>query len=298
MRASRFMIISLIGIILAAGLIAAPQARAEIYGLKSQASTTTASTSTTYLFKFQEDGSQFTTIGNVTLGGSAMDADGLAYNGAYGLLAYQLNYSAGSVISSQLISLNPSTAAATAVGTALSDKEIRGAAFIGSQLWVVDVTHNQLVQINPTSGVVIGTPTTMSGATINDFTDLAMAADGKVYLGGYSAGTNTIYQVNLATGALTTVGSESTSGNAYAGLAFSPTQAANKLFNYEVNGYEDIDYWLLPNVSPVYPLYTNIPPSFNAGRGDLASAVPIPPSVLLLGPGLLGLLALRRKLGR
>ena len=183
----------------------------------------------------------------------------------------------------RLISLDLSTAAATVVGHALSGQEIRGAAFIGSQLWVVDVTGNQLLQINPGTGGVLGT-TAIIGATINNVTDLAVDVAGKVYLGGYAPTANTIYEVNLATGVLTVVGSDSSSGRAYPGLAFSLTQPANKLFAYEVNADEDIFSMLLPNVSTVTAVYTDIIPDFNAGRGDLASAIPIPGAVWLLAP--------------
>jgi hypothetical protein len=270
------------------------QAQADIYGVISQAGQgSQASTTPTYLFSFAEDGSSFTPIATVKLDSTNIDVDALAYNPSFGLLAYQMSWSGSAYTSSQLISLNPSTGAATAIGSPLS-REIRGAVFVGASLWGTDASNNQLLQINPTTGDVISN-TTFSGGTITDSTDLAMAANGTVYL------TNTgspavFYTVNLATAALTQVNSAILVQNV--GLAFSMNADQNHLFAIQAANTDDIDYYTI-NGSPWAhtTIFTDIyGTNFNAGRGDLASyVVPIPGSLLLLGSGLLPLTLYRRR---
>jgi hypothetical protein len=71
------------------------------------------------------------------------------------------------------------------------------------------------------------------------------------------------------------------------------------LFTYEANDLEDIFTYSSTWVRS--QLIVNIPPAYNAGRGDLAALMPFfaegapaPGALLLLGLGLAGFGALRR----
>lgn len=306
MRALQFMGISLIGGILAAGLLAAPQARAEVYGLKSTANVDTFSVAPTNFFTFKEDGSSFTDYGAITRNGSQVDLDALAYNPnpTIGLRAFQLvpdgDHIGGSFMVSLDIDGGVGNVTASVIGNGYQSREIRGATFIGDQLWVLDAkaTRNQILQINPnTGGEIPGSAQTLS-QTIGNACDLAVHADGTVYLVSY----NKVYTVNLTNGTMTLQNTEDPASVYYAGLAFSGNASADRLFTFDVQATDDI-YALDKNngYNRTLLYYDIIPPplpGFNSGGGDLASNVPIPGAAWLLGTGLLGLAGLRRKFSR
>ncbi|CCQ60935.1 hypothetical protein [Crocosphaera watsonii] len=84
-------------------LIIPPKAEAIVYGLKSRAiDSDPFSAPPTNLYSFEEDGSSFTNFGALTLGGSSIDADGLAINNLGNLFGFRLTASG-----STLISINP-----------------------------------------------------------------------------------------------------------------------------------------------------------------------------------------------
>ena len=246
-------------------------ARATVFGLESF-DNPAPSSSPTLLFSFPEGGSTVTVIGNVTVGGSDILADGLAQSTVHGLLAYQLTGS-----SSQLISINPTTGVATPIGSALVGRSIRGAAFDGSnRLWVIDATNNVLLEINPTTGAVIGSPISLTlggGAfTISSSgSDLAFTASGSAIL----VDSNSVYSLNVATGALTllfqdTAVQSDKSPVFYVGAAFPAGTGAGNLFVFDVNGTDDVYFYA--TLSPPRTLYDDdFSPAFNSGRGDLAS---------------------------
>ena len=103
-------------------------------------------------FAFEEDGSSFTDYGVLTLGGVPIDADGLALSHNHGLVAFLIEPTG-----STLVSIQPTGATASVVGSQLSGREIRGAVFdqFGT-LWTIDAANNELLEIDPTTGQVVG----------------------------------------------------------------------------------------------------------------------------------------------
>jgi hypothetical protein len=128
-------------------------ASATVYGLKSAADCCD-SQAPTYLFKFDENGGGVSGVRQVKVGTASVDADGLAVSPSLGLYAFQL-----STNTSRLLKLNESTGAATQVGPALSSRLIRGALFDqNDRLLAIDAAQNQLIEINPQTGALIGSP--------------------------------------------------------------------------------------------------------------------------------------------
>lgn len=252
------------------------EAGAEVWGLKSKGVYLEPDSGPpTHLFSFTEDGSRFMDKGAVTLDGTEIDVDGLAISPIYGLMAFFLTDRGTSSGASQLITIDPNTAVATAVGSiVLEGRGIRGAGFDSTgSLFVVDSTNDELLRINPLTGEVEDSKNLTLGGShfdLSDVSDIAMRRDGTFYLSSFSSGAR-IYTLDSTTGALT-LAYETTHTYAYAGLAFSATAEQNELFAYEVQDTDDILVLDLDAGFNSIVLYGNILPSFNAGRGDLAAS--------------------------
>lgn len=258
---------------------AQPSAQSTIFGVKSCGSSATAiacpqvaSTPPAHLFTFATDGSSFSSLGAITLDGTPIDVDGLAVSPVRGLLGFRID--SGAPTTSTLISIDTLTAEATAVGFPLG-RSIRGAVFdLSDRLWVVDADSDEVLEIDPATGFEV--PGTAFGLvpaiTHAQGLDLAVRQDGRFYLVTLHA----IFQLDMATGVLTQIKNESSPapGLFLAGGTFSLGAGDDDLFAYEVNGTEDLFRYDVDAVGvPRTTLFTNIIPSFNAGRGDLAARI-------------------------
>ena len=238
-----------------------------------------------HLFSFESDGTNFTDIGAITLGGVPIDVDGLAQSPTYGLLGFRLDHDiTGAVSQSTLISIDPTTAEASPVGPALP-REIRGASFdAAEQLWVIDAIGAEVLQIDPATGAEVpgtavsptffGTP-----GIISDAADLAQHPDGTFYI----AFASDLYTLDVLTGDLTFVTTQP--DQSLAGVTFVPG-IEERLFAYDVIAEDDLfrfdfDTGGIPRTT----LLADIIPSFSAGRGDLAGPIPscLPPPSGMIG---------------
>lgn len=262
-----------------------PTVHAQIWGIKSQAPSFTPA----HLFQLNEDGTGFTDFGAIRVAGAQVDADGLAASSVHGLMAFQLS-SQGST----LLSLNASNAQGTPIGGLLQGREIRGAAFDASErLWVLDDAARSIFRVDPmTGGVIPGSEASLSligGAfpSLQSGGDIAFNLLGQLTL----AANENIYNVDPLTGLATLLGTDPTVGpvNFLVGAAYSANAPADRLFAFEANGTDDVVYYDTgTSFTPQY-IATDILSGFNAGRGDLATVIPAPASLIALSAGLLGL---------
>jgi hypothetical protein len=244
-----------------------------VFGVKSKAADPFASMPPSRLFSFHADGSRLEDHGDILLAGTLIDVDGLARSPLYGLLAFKLDHegsppTGSQVIGSTLISIAPDSATASTVGPTL-DRNIRGAAFdLTDRLWVLDAKNDSLLRANPTTGeAVTGSEVTLTvnGARfdVNDGTDVAFAPDGSLYL----TSQYTVYQLDYLTGQLQFV---YTDPNYW--LAGAVIDGEGQLIAYEVNGDDDLlRYNLFLGATSRTWLFSQVLPTFNAGRGDLAA---------------------------
>jgi hypothetical protein len=257
------------------------------------------------LFTIDESGSSYNQIGAVTLSGTEIDVDALAFSGST-LFGYGLAKTISSTdpivadtSASQLLSINTSNGAATAIGSSLAGEDMRGAAFDRSgNLWAVDVAADTLNKVNPATGAVL--QTVALSQDVGTASDIAFRENGRAYI----SDNGTLYELNVNTGTMTAV--LSNASLAYAGLAFSSDAPENLLFAYEVNGTDDLYTVNLDDLTASV-LYPALVPTFNskyfnAGRGDLAAfvaleSVPLPAALPLFGTGtaLLGVVCWRRR---
>ena len=250
---------------------------ASIYGLKSKAQGGGAfSGPPTRLYAFDELVSQFVDRGVVKIDGIAIDADGLALSETHGLLCFELNGSG-----SRLVSIDPSTAIASPIGSVLPGREIRGATFdLSNSLWVVDEAGDELLRIDPGTGMEIGSAISLflNGTVfdVRNASDLCIRENGELIL----ATGPFVMLVDSGSGALTELFLDLGPENgregiraAFAGAAFSQRANASHLFVYEVNIQDDIYIYDVDGGFSRTLIYGNIISSFNSGGGDLASSI-------------------------
>ena len=238
------------------------------WGLKTHDPTSQAPTT---MFWFDEDGANYRELPRVTLGGLEIEADGLAMSPRGELFSFQVNAGGGS----RLLSLNPSTAAATAIGPALTGRNIRGATFtLSGRLLAFDYALRELLEVNPTTGEQVGVAVALS--TNLDATttagDLTQMPDGSLLFAYHEF----LYQLNPRTGTLTQVHRDTAPlPDGYipycCGIACVPgSEPANKLFSYEASEKDSVYSYLPSSNFARTLLLNNVVPSYNAGRGDLA----------------------------
>lgn len=266
-------------------LVAARPASAIVWGVKSTADVSIASLPPAHLFSFNETApANLTDHGVVALAtGAPIDVDGLALDAGGQLYGFMLTQDmSGTVIGSSLITIDAATAVASPVGSTLS-RNIRGATFdAAGNLWALDAAANELLRIDPITGdAAAGSTVALMRNSLAfdlaDSADVAIRADGSFTISSVGM----IFSLNPTTGVLTDLTTLLT--RAYAGLVWGTELAtADVLFGYEVNGGEDIDTFDPANSYARSDYILSFIPSFNAGRGDLAAAVPAPATLTIL----------------
>lgn len=225
----------------------------------------------TTMFWFDESGENYRELPRVTLGGLEIEADGLAMSPRGELFAIQVSAGGGS----RLLSLNPITATATAMGPVLTGRNIRGATFtLSGRLLTFDYALKELLEVNPVTGEQVGVAVALS-TNLNATTtagDLTQMPDGSLLFAYHEF----LYQLDPCNGTLTQVHQDTAPlPDGYipycCGIACVPgSEPANKLFGYEASENDSV-YHYLPSTNYARTLHVNnIVPSYNAGRGDLA----------------------------
>lgn len=254
-----------------------------IYGIKSK---DPISDPPTRLFRVDDDGSNLTVLSEVKLNGLAIDADGLAQDGSANLFAFEVTTDG---TSSRLLSIDPLTSEATAIGPALAGRDIRGAVYDAlGRLVVLDAANDSVLRINPLTGqAVAGSEASLTesgggGFTLGNVADLTQRSDGSFVMVNDLG----FYELDLATATVTELFVETAAAShdgrvpTFAGLA--TTSEDGVLLGYDVT-FDD-DLWLYDegNGYDRTLAHQNIISAYNAGRGDLAS-LPIPePATLLM----------------
>ena len=118
----------------------------------------------------------------------------------------------------QLITIDTTTGAGTAVGTLSSSMGAFGLGATGGNLYTYDQIADQLRQLNPATGATVNSINL--GLTLVGEGGLAFRSDGVGFLNATSGSTATLYSFALAAGSGVSVGAM---GAGIDGLAFSPT---------------------------------------------------------------------------
>ncbi|MDO9171328.1 MAG: FlgD immunoglobulin-like domain containing protein [bacterium] len=246
---------------------------AEIWGVKSH---DPVSGPPSTLFHFPEDGGQLTIVGVVNRAGTAIDVDGLTVNAAQQLFGFEI---AGGAAGSRLLSISMADASATIIGPFLEGRDIRGAAITAGGLCLaLDATADDLLTIDLQTGLAVGPGTALlldgEPYDVTDLCDLTETGSGDLVFAYW----NELYRLDAATGELTLLNRDMVPGPdgidvGAAGLAWAPASAGGeRLFVYDVQVDDDIYGYDPAGGYARQDVHINIIATYNAGRGDLASA--------------------------
>ena len=268
-------------------LVGAQDASALVWGIRSTATNSPPAYSAppVELFSINEDGTGYVdhgTIVNISPGvGRPTNFDGLAYNSRFGLMAFEVF---GSGTTSRLATIDPDgngtyAVTATKVDLALSGREIRGAAFDEKgRLWALDTIGNVLLQVDPLTGGMIGSPQSLTlGGSPYTFegntVDLAVTPEGKAYMTAVAASDARVYTLDTNTGVVTEI-RQDPNWLGEVGATFSLPTGPTQLFALDVSGAEDFVRYDLPPAGGIpRSVEFTLPSTMNAGRGDLAANI-------------------------
>jgi choice-of-anchor C domain-containing protein len=247
---------------------------AEIWGVKSHDPISQAPAT---LFKFNEDGTGFTTIAAITLDSIEIDVDGLVLSADDILYGFEVTGS-----NSRLITIDKTTAQATVIGSWLSGRDIRGATFDDQgQLITLDSNKDRyiIVRIDPATGNVRGATglfdQSFGDFSITNMTDIVQRSDGAFVFTGPNPNSLWLYR-NIGSKVYELFTDDTPAADGYvpaiAGLAISDSaDSPEKLFLYDVSEDDDLYTYQMDDEYARETLFVDIIDSYNAGRGDLAS---------------------------
>ena len=254
---------------LCALLATPPVSQALVWGLKTH---DPVSGPPAMLFWLDEAAGSWAQVAPVTVGGAAVDADGLALDALGRLFAWRVEAEG-----STLLQLDPGTAAGTAVGPRLEGRQVRGAAFtLAGRLWVFEDSQSQLLEIDPATGQPQGEPVPVGGLEPGGAYltgDLCQDRDGSLLLalGGL------VCRVDPATGQRITLHNDLMDlGDGYppwsVGLALSPEAPQDDaLYLLDVSLHDGLYRYESSSDFSRTLLVDHVVPDYNAGRGDLAA---------------------------
>jgi hypothetical protein len=189
----------------------------------------------------------------------------------------------GELEGSMLCSVNPTTGLLTGIASGTLNYGITGSTLTG--LYALNSSGSDLYSVNPSTGAttLIG-PT---GITFASYTGLSTNSSALYLTTGYN-----LYTLNTTTGAATLVGSGSTLTAAVGALV---TEGGVLYAGDISNRIDTLDP--TTGILTIGAAQTNSPGGAWGLTPDPlpASAVPLPSALLLFGPGLLGLAAIRRR---
>ncbi|MDC0358288.1 Ig-like domain-containing protein [Oligoflexia bacterium] len=161
--------------------------------------------STSALFSLLPSGICLQQTGIIKVGAQQIDVDALAVSDSYGVVAFELihDQQSGQVTGSQLVEIDHSTAKATLTGQPLPGRTLRGATFVGGSLYAIDSVADELLQISPADGKIIGTPKKLmlgsSPYDLSDHSDLVVNREAN----GLLTDNNRWYALDIQNGQLT-----------------------------------------------------------------------------------------------
>lgn len=195
-----------------AALIGTSGHAAALYALKTSNGGSGLARQDTVLVEIDTTTSTIGAVNRILLAGNQVFADGLAMTTSGQLFAFvntnTTERNPSSTSTAQLVTLNPGTGEATAVGLPISGASISGAGFdVNNRLYAINVVNKTLIEIDPETATVISS-VDISALGFIDIRegDIAFDSDNNAYIAtndeytGFT-GILGIYPIDVATGA-------------------------------------------------------------------------------------------------